>query len=815
MMKKWTCLLVVLIKLIILTACGGTEAMEDDTDVDSIAFVADGGIMRGGAAVGVIGDDKPISRGLVAKMLALTFSEPADIDHAIRLISFVDTTPAGWYDRYINMAVSLGFLSGGGQFFRPDDPLTLEQAQLILDRLDPAATIRIQLNDDNRHMAISYALWVNLFLQALDNISGTRAAADYFQIVREQVTVLITPQFNPALPIGHVITSEGHFTAAGLCFEDFLNHEIEILRRGHEIMAILSVTDATPTLRNVYIVDTRADSITIFIGGAERTFMGNTNLADRLSGRIANIRINGCCVEEVQVFDETVSGIVNQVTDEMIEIEGIGRLPLHTDFRVYSVLGQHVALGGSELLTIGYDVAEFTLSDGAVAAAVVLRRPSPRDIRVVLSTTGFAGRVHQYVELRSASGFAVLSESDAQFIAPNEIWRINADNDALLIGERIRIVPEDGGKIEILSIGRSHPDGAAPQYRGFLEIVRRADGFVIVNQLPLEEYLFAVIPSEMPESFGLEAAKVQAVTARSYAYNQFFANRFYMYGANVDDSVMSQVYNNFPETQTAIAAVNATRGMFLTYAGSVISANFFSTSAGHTANSADVWINGTTLEFDAFQPPYLVAGRQYISGDFGDLSQEANAHAFFARNDIDSYCDNSPWFRWQVDLTHDELTNIIAANLPSLAIAHPHMFQMPGSTGFPPPFVSSIGDFYSMEVISRGQGGNIREMLITGHAGAVLVRTEYAIRRLLTPRTTAGITLYRHNAPPVVNHFILPSTFFTFDDNGGTVRFTGGGFGHGVGMSQHGVLGMVQRGYDFEGVLMHFYPGAALLTLTN
>ncbi|MCL2398032.1 MAG: stage II sporulation protein SpoIID, partial [Defluviitaleaceae bacterium] len=63
------------------------------------------------------------------------------------------------------------------------------------------------------------------------------------------------------------------------------------------------------------------------------------------------------------------------------------------------------------------------------------------------------------------------------------------------------------------------------------------------------------------------------------------------------------------------------------------------------------------------------------------------------------------------------------------------------------------------------------------------------------------------------NHFILPSTFMTFAATDGSMIFHGGGFGHGVGMSQHGVYGMVQRGYNFREILAHFYPGTQVVTL--
>jgi stage II sporulation protein D len=60
---------------------------------------------------------------------------------------------------------------------------------------------------------------------------------------------------------------------------------------------------------------------------------------------------------------------------------------------------------------------------------------------------------------------------------------------------------------------------------------------------------------------------------------------------------------------------------------------------------------------------------------------------------------------------------------------------------------------------------------------------------------------------------MLPSTVMVFEETEGGLAFFGGGFGHGAGMSQHGVVGMVERGYTHEEILAHFYPGAVLITL--
>lgn len=90
---------------------------------------------------------------------------------------------------------------------------------------------------------------------------------------------------------------------------------------------------------------------------------------------------------------------------------------------------------------------------------------------------------------------------------------------------------------------------------------RGADSLAVINELSLERYLLGVVPHEMPTSFGQMALEAQAITARSYAYNQFYANTYCAYGAHVTDTTASQVYLGYAENETAAQAVKATEGM--------------------------------------------------------------------------------------------------------------------------------------------------------------------------------------------------------------------------------------------------------------
>jgi stage II sporulation protein D len=320
----------------------------------------------------------------------------------------------------------------------------------------------------------------------------------------------------------------------------------------------------------------------------------------------------------------------------------------------------------------------------------------------------------------------------------------------------------------------------------------------------------------MPSSYGVEASKVQAVTARTYAYYQMRENRFKEFGAHVDDSVISQVYNNFPENEVSIEAVLSTRGQILTYDGELILAKYFSTSGGTTANHGEVWAGSGN--FPSHTPPFLRARAQFFIGDYtmhpGDLRTEEAAAAFFKNRNINGIDKEFPWFRWNVTMTAEELSERINASLGARQAATPMLIHLLDNDGNPTAYrVETIGTLGGIEVTRRGQGGNIMEIIIRGSLSSVRVQTEYNIRALLNPRE---IPVSRHDGSESRTVLsLLPSAFFTMEKNMSenqleSITFYGGGNGHGAGMSQNGVRALLDMGLPYLEILKHYYPGAEL-----
>ena len=767
-----------------------------------------------------VGDQVPVSRALVAKMLALAYSDRPLIDALDREIKFSDLEESAWYDRFVNACVQNGLMSGGGGLFQPESPLTVSQAQMLLDNLSADNAIKIQITDENKDKPISYALWIDFYMQTLEASGGM---AERFGVTLDTMVVLAEPEGNTQVPEGHVIMADGPMTCAGLNMAPYMDKEVQVLKKDKDVIAVIGIVNDAPVLPAVYIAGKTAENITIFTGGAERTYRFDT--ADMPEGNICDIQIDGDRALRVDVLADEVSGALKSMTKAGIELKETGVLPTAADLKVYSTADGAPKWKSAHALTIGTDIARFVLKDGVVTAAIIDKIPSPDRIRVVLNTTGYGSVIHDEVEITSEAGFSVLCGEETKAYGAGESLIVSPLLNSDLFGQnRIYILPADGGRLTVSSIKRNWPNGTAPSYRGTLEIAKRADGgYVLVNELSLEEYLFAVVPSEMPSGHGVEASKVQAITARSYAYNQLFANRYYEYGANVDDSVSCQVYNNIPENEVSIQAVTETTGKCLSYRGTVISANYFSTSAGMTANVGEVWADGATKQFPSDSVSYLQSVKQYTAGDHGDLSTEEAAAKFLKDWNVESYDSAFSWFRWNVSMTAAELGVSINRSIKARYDANPKLIKTLQADGtYASRAVAGIGTLQNIEPVTRGAGGNLTCIRITGSDATVMVYTEYNIRMILAPVQHAGgtdILLARKDGTTVANYALMPSAFFTMDltrdEAGGlvSVLFHGGGNGHGVGMSQNGVKGMIDAGFKSEEILRHYYPGSTVMRI--
>lgn len=125
-------------------------------------------------------------------------------------------------------------------------------------------------------------------------------------------------------------------------------------------------------------------------------------------------------------------------------------------------------------------------------------------------------------------------------------------------------------------------------YRGVIELSLQSGRLLVVNELPLEQYLVGVINSEISSTWPMESIKSQAVIARTYAVakKQERSKAFY----HLESTVMDQAYEGSDEEDNrATRGVHETEGEVLTYNGVVIQAYYHANSGGRTEASQNVW----------------------------------------------------------------------------------------------------------------------------------------------------------------------------------------------------------------------------------
>ncbi len=131
-------------------------------------------------------------------------------------------------------------------------------------------------------------------------------------------------------------------------------------------------------------------------------------------------------------------------------------------------------------------------------------------------------------------------------------------------------------------------------YRGLIELSVADKGILVVNQLPLEEYLVGLINCEISSSWPIEAVKSQAIIARTYALNRKNSRMNAPY--HLESSVIDQVYNGILiEDNRARRAVLETSGEVLTFGGEIMQAFYHSSCGGQTEDSENVW--GASLSY--------------------------------------------------------------------------------------------------------------------------------------------------------------------------------------------------------------------------
>ena len=366
-----------------------------------------------------------------------------------------------------------------------------------------------------------------------------------------------------------------------------------------------------------------------------------------------------------------------------------------------------------------------------------------------------------------------------------ELTKDNGEKIANLQGP-VRFTCNNG----LLGVKNLKRAGKPALYHGAFELAKyNSDKFNLVNLIEVEDYLKGVVPNEMPVAFGLNALKAQTVAARNYVLSPRVKS-----SPNYDvvDSVASQVYFGAnTEKDLATQAVEETEGVVALYDWELILAQYSSTAGGYTESFSLAFSDPNTKAFPSKERPYLVAKADMLTQK--PLNNENDAAEFY-KSRPDSFDIRSPYYRWEKEWTAQELHDTLQSTLVAQS-----------TTGFVKPVFNKgdrLGNLIAINVKKRGESGKIVELEIITDSQSYTVQKELIIRRLFVNQGKA-----------------LPSANVVFeyaqDDYGNitNIKAFGGGYGHGVGLSQFGAGFMgTELKMPYEKILQHYYSHIVLGT---
>lgn len=333
---------------------------------------------------------------------------------------------------------------------------------------------------------------------------------------------------------------------------------------------------------------------------------------------------------------------------------------------------------------------------------------------------------------------------------------------------KISVQPQNGATI--------WSDGK--EYRGYIFIEKKSDGtMTVMNILGTDDYTASVLGKEMSYNWPLEALKAQAVCARNFVLCRGNAHKDY--GFDVCTTTHCQVYGGVAsEHENTRRAVNETKGILATYEGKVVPLYFFATSGGKTEDVENVW--GSSLGYlRSVDDPY-------------ENPEKASKYT------------------WSVRMTRSEIE------------------QKLSKAGI------SVGTLSKITVDGVSAAGRVTKLTFHGSAGSKSVQREkcrtvlgfYSQKFTVRAEMSNGIvTTAGYASTPL---FALTGSgtqalagYSAVNSGGGayvsgrvgdadTYIFDGGGYGHGIGMSQWGARGMAESGFTYDAILKHYYTGIVL-----
>ena len=330
----------------------------------------------------------------------------------------------------------------------------------------------------------------------------------------------------------------------------------------------------------------------------------------------------------------------------------------------------------------------------------------------------------------------------------------------------------------LVKVNTTNKPQAARLYGGSLELQPNAHGeFTLVNHVPIETYLRGVVPYEIGANAPFQAVAAQTIIARTYALRNL--RRFAVDDYQLCATVHCQVYKGLNDTNaTSDRAIAQTAGLVLTYENELIDALYSSTTGGITAGFEDTW--------DGVQRPYLRpvidAPRPLWDIVKDPLNNEANFRRFISLNKGFNEAERKGVFRWRKTRSIANLNQDLRKYLQKTR--HP---------------LADFETIKSMQVHRRSRSGRMLTLNIETDKGKLQLHKNEIRSALEPPRST----------------FFYLQPIYSDDKKLNGYAFIGGGFGHGVGLSQYGSYNLANLGWSAKEILAFYYPQTEIKPLDD
>lgn len=401
-------------------------------------------------------------------------------------------------------------------------------------------------------------------------------------------------------------------------------------------------------------------------------------------------------------------------------------------------------------------------------------------------------------------------------VLDNNRIKIIKDGKEVISSNEIIFTPED---IEIesfllrdVTIGKQfHWERKENQrFRGILKIIKEDNLLTAINVVPLEEYLISVISSEMSPNSSIELLKAHAIVSRGWLLAQLDKKNKNKKSKSINEKISDaeiirwydreehlnydfcaddhcQRYQGVTKiiNDNALNAVELTRGLVLIYDNKICDTRYSKCCGGMTESFENVW--------EPIRHHYLSPVVDYkfeLDGVDYDLTNnkvaerwiKTSPHAYCNTTDprilsqilVDFDKPTNNFFRWRVEYSQDELSNIIKEK-----------------SGI------DFGNIIDLIPLQRGYSGRIIRLKIIGDKKELIIGKELEIRKTLS-KTHLYSSAFMIERKDIING--IPQKFI----------FYGAGWGHGVGLCQIGAAVMGEKGYKFDEILIHYFRGAKI-----